>query len=208
MGLGVAPRMLSANFDPSRLRQVMQSRYGTSGVQTLEEWFGLLHRMAGETIEAQLQGVNEFFNRRIRWVDDSENWGYEDFWATPLEAMGKGQGDCEEYSIAKYVTLKQLGVPGERLRLIYVRARIGRSRISQAHMVLGYYATPDAEPRILDNIVPSITPASQRTDLDPLFSFNSDGLWAGGATHSRADPVQRLSRWGNVLSRMRDQGFL
>ncbi|WP_434986255.1 transglutaminase-like cysteine peptidase [Vreelandella zhaodongensis] len=206
-GLGIHPSPAAA-FNPQRLRQSMQQQYGQSGLAVLEEWFAMLERLRGQDIQTQLRDVNDFVNRRIRWVDDIHVWGQEDFWATPLESLGKGQGDCEDYSIAKYVSLKQLGVPGERLRMIYVRARIGRSQISQAHMVLGYYATPSGEPLILDNIAPSISPASQRTDLDPLFSFNSEGLWAGGGTESRADPLARLSRWRNVIERMQSQGFI
>ena len=206
-GLGIHPTSAAA-FDPQRLRQSMQQQYGQAGLAILEEWFALLQQLQDQDIQAKLRGVNDFFNRRIRWVDDIQVWGEEDFWATPLEAMGKGQGDCEDYSIAKYITLKQLGVTSQYLRMIYVRARIGRSQITQAHMVLGYYSTPDAEPLVLDNIVPSITPASQRTDLDPLFSFNSDGLWAGGGTESRADPLARLSRWRSVIERMQTQGFI
>ncbi|MFY0990148.1 transglutaminase-like cysteine peptidase [Halomonas sp. C05BenzN] len=207
-GLGLRPNGVDANLDPSRLRQSMQRLYGQGGLAVLEEWFALLDRLAGAELRTRLREVNDFFNRRVRWVDDIDNWGHEDFWATPLETMGQGQGDCEDYSIAKYITLKQLGVPGEQLRMIYVRARIGRSRITQAHMVLGWYETPAAEPLVLDNLVPSITPASQRSDLDPLFSFNSSGLWAGGSTESRADPLARLSRWRNVIDRMQQQGFI
>ncbi|MBS3670110.1 transglutaminase-like cysteine peptidase [Vreelandella boliviensis] len=206
-GLGIHPTSAAA-FDPQRLRQSMQQQYGQAGLAILEEWFALLQQLQDQDLQAKLRGVNDFFNRRIRWVDDIQVWGEEDFWATPLEAMGKGQGDCEDYSIAKYITLKQLGVTSQYLRMIYVRARIGRSQITQAHMVLGYYSTPDAEPLVLDNIVPSITPASQRTDLDPLFSFNSDGLWAGGGSESRADPLARLSRWRSVIERMQTQGFI
>ncbi len=207
VGLGFQPPPAAA-FNPQQLRQSMQRLYGQSGVNVLEEWFSLLDRLQGQDVQTQLRDVNDFFNRRIRWVDDINNWGQEDFWATPLEAMGKGQGDCEDYSIAKYITLKQLGVPGDRLRMIYVRARIGRSQITQAHMVLGYYSTPNAEPLVLDNLMPSITPASQRNDLDPVFSFNSSGLWAGGGSESRADPLARLSRWRSVIERMQSQGFI
>lgn len=206
-GLGIWPTPAAA-YDPQRLRQSMQQAYGQAGLAVLEEWFAMLERLRDQDIQIQLRDVNDFFNRRIRWVDDIAVWGVEDYWATPLEALGKGKGDCEDYSIAKYITLKQLNVPGERLRMIYVRARIGRSQITQAHMVLGYYSTPNAEPLVLDNIAPSITPASQRTDLDPLFSFNSDGLWAGGSTESRADPLARLSRWRSVIERMTTQGFI
>ena len=207
VGLGIHPTPAAA-FDPQRLRQSMQQAYGQAGLAVLEEWFAMLERLHDQEVQTQLREVNDFFNRRIHWVDDIVVWGEEDYWATPLEAMGNGRGDCEDYSIAKYITLKQLGVPGERLRMIYVRARIGRSQITQAHMVLGYYSTPNAEPLVLDNIAPSITPASQRTDLDPLFSFNSEGLWAGGSSESRADPLARLSRWRGVLERMQSQGFI
>lgn len=206
-GLGIHPTPAAA-FDPQRLRQSMQQQYGQAGLSVLEEWFNLLQQLQNQDVQAKLRGVNDFFNRRIRWIDDIQVWGQEDYWATPLEAMGKGQGDCEDYSIAKYITLKQLDITSQYLRMIYVRARIGRSQITQAHMVLGYYSTPDAEPLVLDNIVPSITPASQRTDLDPLFSFNSDGLWAGGSSESRADPLARLSRWRSVIERMQTQGFI
>ena len=207
-GLGLRTAPVAAGLEPSRLRQSMQRLYGQQGLTVLEAWFDLLRRLRGTPLQNQLREVNDFFNQRVRWVDDIDNWGHEDFWATPLETMGKGQGDCEDYSIAKYVTLKELGVPGSQLRMIYVRARIGRSQITQAHMVLGWYETPAAEPLILDNLVPSITPASQRTDLDPVFSFNSEGLWAGGSTQSRADPMARLSRWRNVVGRMQEQGFM
>lgn len=209
LGAGFAISSLPvAAFDPQRLRQSMQQQYGSRGLATLEEWFSLLQQLQNQGVQAKLRGVNDFFNRRIRWVDDLRVWGQKDYWATPLEALGKGQGDCEDYSIAKYITLKQLGISSQYLRMIYVRARVGRSQITQAHMVLGYYATPDAEPLVLDNIVTSITPASQRTDLDPLFSFNSEGLWAGGSSESRADPLARLSRWRSVIERMQSQGFI
>ncbi|MFC7090323.1 transglutaminase-like cysteine peptidase [Halomonas salifodinae] len=204
--LGFSPS--EADLDASRLRDSMQRLYGGRGLEALEAWLALLRQLEGAPLDAQLREVNQFFNRRIRWVDDIHAWGDEDYWATPLEALGNGQGDCEDYSIAKYITLKQLRVPGDRLRMIYVRARIGRSSITQAHMVLGYYATPGAEPLILDNLVPSITPAGQRVDLDPVFSFNSQGLWVGDSSASRADPVARLSRWRSVLARMEEQGFL
>lgn len=194
--------------DPQRMRATMTERYGQQGAQVLDAWLKLLRELENRDIAVQLNGVNDFFNRQVRWLDDSQIWGEEDYWATPLETLGRGAGDCEDYSIAKYQTLKKLGVPGERLRMIYVRARLGRGSVTQAHMVLGYYATPGAEPLVLDNLLPTILPASERDDLSPVFSFNSDGLWAGGASQSLAVPTQRLSRWRNVLLRMSAEGFL
>jgi hypothetical protein len=74
-------------------------------------------------------------------------------------------------------------------------------------MVLGYFAQPTEEPMILDNMITSVRTASQRPDLAPVFSFNSDGLWASGAATSSADPTARLSRWRDVLDRMRQDGI-
>ncbi|WP_227368031.1 transglutaminase-like cysteine peptidase [Halomonas sp. M20] len=200
--------LANAAMDVEQMRSLMLERHGHDGVLVIEAWLGLLRDLQDRSTTERLNGVNDFFNHRIRWIEDIQIWGKEDFWATPLETLIKGAGDCEDYAIAKYQTLKTLGIPGRRLRMIYVRARIGRSDIIQAHMVLGYYESPTDEPLVLDNLLPDILPASQRSDLTPVFSFNSDGLWTGGAQDSLADPTRRLSRWRNVLQRMTAEGVL
>jgi predicted transglutaminase-like cysteine proteinase len=181
-------------------------RYGPRAAETVTAWRRLMDESRELAVEDKLRVVNDFFNRRILYKLDSELWGQNDYWATPLETMGKGAGDCEDYSIAKYMTLLMLGVPNESLRLIYVRARTVGA-LTEAHMVLGYYADPLGEPVILDNLIGSVRPASRRSDLSPVFSFNSEGLWVAGATQSSADPTARLSRWREVLDRMRQEGL-
>jgi predicted transglutaminase-like cysteine proteinase len=159
----------------------------------------------------KLLRVNEFFNRRIAFVDDLTVWGQTDYWATPAETLAMGKGDCEDFAIAKYFTLQNAGVANEQLRLIYVKAHIGgaASPIQQAHMVLAYYPTPDAEPLLLDNLITDIRPASRRTDLTPVFSFNSQGIWpgAGGGDPQGSGGIGRLSRWQDLLQRARQEGF-
>lgn len=206
--LGLHSHGLEARLDRARLRDSMRREFGADGLSVLEEWLALLDRLRGASRDTQLREVNDFFNRRVRWLDDDEIWQQDDYWATPLETLGRGAGDCEDFTIAKYVSLRELEIPEAMLRLIYVKARIGRSSITQAHMVLGYYASPGAEPLVLDNLLTTIVPAGERTDLDPLFSFNGSGLWAGGSSRSRADPVARLSRWRSAIDRMRRQGFI
>ncbi len=156
--------------------------------------------------EARLSLVNQFFNRRIVFRDDTEVWSQVDYWASPMEMMGKGEGDCEDFAIAKYFSLAAAGVPVAKLRLVYVRAQLGGG--VQAHMVLAYYAQPAAEPLILDNLIGEVRPASRRPDLAPVFSFNSEGLWQGVAGASAGDPVARLSRWREVLEKAKAEGFL
>jgi predicted transglutaminase-like cysteine proteinase len=104
-----------------------------------------------------------------------------------------------------------MGVPIEKLRLIYVQARTGISVVTptQAHMVLAFYPAPDAEPLILDNLIGEIRPASRRTDLLPVFSFNVQGIFAGASGSMLAPAVGagRLSRWEDLLKRARAEGF-
>lgn len=159
---------------------------------------------------AKLRGVNDFFNRRILFRDDTEVWGQTDYWASPLELFDKGAGDCEDYATAKYFSLLNLGVPMAKLRLVYVRAQLGGpGGAALAHMVLAYYESPGAEPLILDNLAGEVRPASRRPDLSPVFSFNGEGLWQGvGAQAAGGDPVSRLSRWRDLLAKARLEGFL
>ncbi|MEO6409612.1 MAG: transglutaminase-like cysteine peptidase [Burkholderiaceae bacterium] len=156
----------------------------------------------------KLAVVNDFFNRRIVFREDIEIWGQLDYWASPLETLNQGQGDCEDYAIAKYFSLLALGMPTARLRMVYVLAQVGGPGGAQMpHMVLAYYAAPGAEPMILDNLLGELRSASRRADLTPVFSFNSDGLWQGTGGPSAGDPVARLSRWRGVLAKARPEGF-
>lgn len=201
----------SAAPDFDKLLQLAHQRYSAPGAHSVQQWRTMVRDAYSLPDNEKLRRVNEFFNRRIAFRDDIDVWGANDYWATPLETLGRAAGDCEDFSIAKYATLQILGVPIERMRLIYVRARIGGpySTLSQAHMVVGYYATPDGEPVVLDNLVSEIRPASSRPDLFPVFSFNSEGLWAdrSGAQTPAGSATARLSRWRDVLNRMRSEGF-
>lgn len=191
-------------FDAPRMQRAAE-RLGPRAVAAVPALHALIAQSAGLEADAQLAAVNGFFNRRIVFRDDIQAWGEVDHWASPLEALDKGYGDCEDYAIAKYFSLLALGTPVQRLRLVYVRAEVAGA--SQAHMVLAYYAQPGAEPLILDNLVTSVRPASRRPDLTPVFSFNSEGLWQGVGTQSAGDARSRLSRWREVLAKAQAEGF-
>jgi predicted transglutaminase-like cysteine proteinase len=201
---------LFAGSDFERMGALAGKRFGAPAAAAVRTW--------GETIAAakklpereRLARINKFFNDRIAFGSDDEIWGDKDYWATPLETLGKGRGDCEDFSVAKYATLLLADVPADRLRLVYVKAQIGgpKSSVTQAHMVLAYYATAQAEPLILDNLLPEVMPASRRPDLAPVFSFNSAGLWVGSAAQATdKQPERRLSHWAGVLKRMHDEGL-
>ena len=197
-----------ASPDLDRVVALAIKRYGVHAAQNVDTWRDLVERNRDLPEREKLELVNSFFNVNVDFEQDPVVWGRNDYWATPLETLGRGQGDCEDFSIGKYVTLGLLGVPIERLRITYVRAETGArgSSIIQAHMVLAYYPQPGAEPMILDNLVGELRPASRRPDLKPVFGFNSQGLWIAGRPAS-SDPTARLSRWRDLLRRMNEEGL-
>ncbi|WP_342133161.1 transglutaminase-like cysteine peptidase [Hydrogenophaga sp. OTU3427] len=198
-----------AQTNLDRTQALALERYGQRAADVVAAWRKMMDDTRSLGDQEKLAAVNTFFNRRVLFESDIVIWKQNDYWATPLEFMGKGAGDCEDFSIAKYMTLQMLGVPAEKLRMIYVRARFGgpNSNNSEAHMVLGYFEEPTGEPVILDNLIGSIRPASSRTDLSPVFSFNGQGLWVAGQAASSGDPTARLSRWRDVLDRMKQEGL-
>ncbi len=181
-----------------------EQRYGELGLAKgrIEAWDELIRASEQLPEREKLTAVNRFFNRQLRFADDIAIWRLNDYWATPVEALVKGAGDCEDYSIAKYFTLRRLGVPSERLRITYVKAL----RQNQAHMVLTYYASPTADPLVLDNLIGEIRPASQRPDLLPVYAFNAEGLYLPGQAGRKSD-TKKLSRWQDLLNKMRAEGF-
>lgn len=150
----------------------------------------------------KLELVNDFMNQ-TPFIDDIKHWGKEDYWATPIEFLSTNGGDCEDFSIAKYFTLRALGVPDDKLRITYVKELV---IYNQAHMVLAYFPTPDDEPLVLDNINKTIQPASNRSDLLPVYSFNGSGLWLAKEQSGRAQQVggsDRIGHWRDLQARLR-----
>ena len=209
LALGVFGTTEAGLRDFAQLETLAAERYGAEAAQRIRSWEQLLVAAAARDEREQIRMVNEFFNRNVLYRTDPELWGVADYWATPLETLGKAGGDCEDYAIAKYTSLRKLGIPDSRLRIFYVHARLGAlaSNAEEAHMVLGYYPSEDAEPLILDNLITDIRPASRRNDLTPIFSFNSEGIWADGSSVSAGDSTARLSNWRGVLERMRADGI-
>jgi len=159
-----------------------------------------LLQSSGAELEA-LQTANSYLNR-IPFVSDSEHWSAEDYWATPAESVASNGGDCEDYSIAKYFLLKEFGVPVERLRITYVKAL----KLNQAHMVLAYYAAPGSEPLILDNLEDRVRPASDRSDLVPVYSFNDEDVVL--VRDSRKSNPLQIRAWRDLLQKLEAEARL
>lgn len=206
VGVLLCATALAMQLDANQVQKAAQSRFGSRGVLAVNKWMTMMSQQRGQPEAQMLSVVNDFWNTNVRSGEDIAIWGQQDYWATPVESLGKGAGDCEDFVIGKYFSLVHMGVPAEKLRFIYVRARVGGMGSTQsiAHMVLGYYATPTAEPLVLDSLSGFIAPASQRPDLKPVFSFNAQGIYVAGA---KPAPVERISRWRTLLGNMQAQGL-
>ena len=195
-------------FDDTRLHAGAKLA-GSRAQHATERLLPLLRSARAQPPRDQLHAVNRFFNEQLRFAPDKEVWAVEDHWASPLQALQQGAGDCEDYAIAKYFSLLAAGMPAARLRLVYVRARLPDGS-AQAHMVLAYHGGGDGDEAgvlILDNLIDEIEPASRRVDLSPVFSFNSEGLWEGVGPVAAGSPLLRLTRWRDVMARARAEGF-
>jgi predicted transglutaminase-like cysteine proteinase len=199
------PGISEARTDFDRMEQLAAAEYGQDAVNRIKAWRAMIDKNQTQPELDKLTRANSFVNDRISYASDMAVWGVQDYWTTPLELFGKGRGDCEDYAIAKYITLRLMDVPVQKLRLVYVRARMGPQTV--AHMVLSYFETPSADPLILDNLIDAVLPAQRRPDLFPVFSFNNEGLWVEGERTPSGDPTARLSRWRDVLQRMRREGI-
>jgi predicted transglutaminase-like cysteine proteinase len=154
--------------------------------------------LSGNDLEL-LGPVNTFVNR-IPFIDDLTHWRLQDYWASPAESFASNGADCEDFSIAKYFVLKELGVPIRRLRITYVKA----VRLNQAHMVLAYYAEPNAMPLIMDNLDERVRPASERDDLIPVYSFNDEDLLVvrPGRRDASAGSALQIRLWRGLQDKL------
>jgi len=196
----IVPSSKGKNFHlDTELLNKAEQKYGKSARSRLTAWEDLIVSDNSQTDLEKLEKVNQFFNM-MEFVDDIDHWRVKDYWATPIEFIGTQGGDCEDFTIAKYFTLKAMGIKDEKLNLTYVKS----ITYNVHHMVLAYYSSPGSEPLILDNIVKDIHPASKRTDLLPIYSFNGTGMWLAKqrGKGKLAGSSSQLQRWQDLVQRM------
>lgn len=169
----VAAETATRFFVPEKQIENFRKKYGTQAARRLNSLLIAMEELINLPEDDIIIGVNRFFNQ-LEYRSDMSTWHKKDYWASRLEFLGKGQGDCEDFAVAKFLTLKQLGVPQEKLFLTYVKA-IGYPEA--AHLVVAYYKKPGTVPFILDNYNKRILPASQRPDLVPVYSFTASDLY-------------------------------
>ncbi len=138
--------------------------------RALLAWQAMIKGQRGEPAIEQLHAVNRFVNR---WQPRSDlvNYQEEDRWASPLAFLSRS-GDCEDYAIMKYVSLRQLGFDPERLRLVVVQDVLRDA----AHAVLAAHV--DGEIYILDNLFQAVLPQHMVSQYLPYYSVNENARFA------------------------------
>jgi len=171
--LVVAAETALSFFVPEERIATLNKAYGEQAVKRLNSLLDMMDTMASSPEDKIVVAVNRFFNQ-LEFSSDMQTWQKKDYWASRLEFLGKGQGDCEDFAVAKFLTMMQLGVPEQKLFLTYVKA-VGYPEA--AHLVVTYYQKPGAVPFVLDNYNKRILPATQRSDLIPVYSFTANDLY-------------------------------
>lgn len=180
----------------------MTATYGEKAKRRAEKWHDVIVDNQSDSDWSKINKVNYFFNKVITHEDDPILWDKEDYWASPVETIGHGKGDCEDFAIAKYFTLTSLGVDPNKLRLMYVR----QLTLDQPHMVLIYFENLKEMPFVLDNFNTRVLPVNKRRDLKPIYSFNTQGLWLATAKSldKKVKNSQGVSAWSVLIQRIEE----
>ncbi len=175
------------------------AKYGPEAGARLKAWGDLLGSLSGLPERDQVAKVHDFLTFAAVYASDEQHYGKKDYWATPTELIATGAGDCEDFALARYASLRQIGIPPEQLQLAYVK------RGEEAHMVLLYREKSGGEPWVMDNLEMDMLRTPGRQDLTPVFGFNEQHLWATrtlGDISTPAGSPTRLSLFQDWLGRV------
>lgn len=135
----------------------------------LHQWRAFLNGLRGMDRLRQLRAVNRFANR-WRYVEDIVNYGIIDYWATPRQFFNRN-GDCEDYAIVKYMSLRYLGWSARSLRVVVLQD----DNLRVAHAVLAAYVGGRA--LILDNQIKQVIDHRRVFHYRPIYSLNEIAWW-------------------------------
>ena len=132
-------------------------------------WAKLITDSKAKDIGAQIQGVNDFMNQ-APYVVDMINWGVNDYWSSPGQFFEKF-GDCEDYAIAKFLTLRALGVPSANMRIV----ALTDLNLKVAHAIAAVYIS--GKILVMDNQIKPVVDSTTIKHYLPLYSVNEEGWW-------------------------------
>lgn len=191
--------MVHADDTKIAILEQVASKYGEAAGKRYRSLMAIIDQNKERSEMERLVCVNNFFNQ-VPYQSDQKCWGESDYWATPIEMLGVGKADCEDYAIAKFFTLIEMGIPQEKLFLTYAITDNAKNK----HIVLAYYEDERAVPLILDNRELSIVPEKIGKDYIPLYRFNMKHLLTYDQGYGLKSPIdmKKIAQWENVTKRL------
>lgn len=195
---GLKTSLQAKVIDSYDLQQIA-AKYGEGAKKRFDSLKKLMIKDENLSEVDRLVCVNNFFNQ-VPYQSDKVCWGKSDYWATPSEMLGVGKADCEDYAIAKFFTLLDMGIPKEKLFLTYALTNNTKDK----HMVLAYFTDEFSRPLILDNDVLTIKQEALSRDYIPLFRFNLEHFVAfdHGFEHKSPIDFKKLENWKSITKRL------
>jgi predicted transglutaminase-like cysteine proteinase len=148
----------------------------------MNAWSQLVAQLSALPLRDKVIRANAVLNS-VPYVLATRNWGRPLYWEAPLEFLAYG-GQCEDYAIAKYMALRQAGVPADLMRIVVLRAQA----LGEDHAVL--VVNVDGQALLLDNMRSTVVAADSVTNYRPYYSINETGWWQ----HRAPNTVQTAFR--------------
>lgn len=150
----------------SRFEEQMKAQSSSPRMQL---WKAAIRDLKGKSVKEQIEGVDGYVNE-VRYIEDGDNYNKSDYWATPIEFFSRG-GDCEDFAIAKYASLRALGFSSDQLRIAIVQDKIKNI----PHAILIVYS--DEGTFVLDNQDKLTRKTADVSRYRPIFSINATNWW-------------------------------
>lgn len=135
----------------------------------IERWAKLVNDLRPQNKLRQIITVNRWFNR-LPYKHDEYAYNTLDYWADTQELLQK-KGDCEDYALSKYYTLRSLGFTPEELKVVVVYDNITYTN----HAVLMVYTNGT---RYMLDINADDTDADKMDyRYETIYTFNEKTAW-------------------------------
>jgi predicted transglutaminase-like cysteine proteinase len=153
-----------------------------------KRFIGIIKQAEALRGRAKLELVNLSVNAAIHYMTDMAQWGVENQWLAPLDVNNNGSfdtgfGDCKDYAIAKYVALRQAGMPDSDLRVVVVRD----NSVRMDHAVLAARLT--GHWLVLDSRCSRLSEDKEIKQFTPLFALNEHGVKLLAAPYAAKKPT-------------------
>ncbi|MDX9795476.1 MAG: transglutaminase-like cysteine peptidase [Arcobacteraceae bacterium] len=193
----LSKELLLTQKDLKRIEQLPQSHFI---LNRFEAFYLMRQKVKPLNLMQKLVHVNLFYNQSLP-IHDENKYSSDDYWATRKEFIINGKGDCEDYAIAKYLTLIEVGIPKENLYLAIVQVK----EHTTYHMVLLYHEVSSDTLYVLDNLSFRVLPLHKRVDLIPLVAFNEfESRELKAQTLGKVVKIDwgKIDKWKELLTRI------